>query len=90
MIVVAGRHQYAHWEDEGERGFSRFADGVFNRLLDVYMDDITRDMVLRWAIPITWADRFVRTTSCLAIFIGPVMNVYRADMMDMLAGGEGA
>lgn len=49
-LILAGRHQFAHWPHERERdekgaGFSQFVQGVFDHLLQVHYNDPLMDLV---------------------------------------------
>lgn len=87
-IVCAGRHQFAHWEDEHTHGFNKFVRGVFDHLAGVFANDPTNDMVF-----VLGHEFFggvpIRALPLVLDEIGwTKYERYRVDMQDMLSGGR--
>jgi hypothetical protein len=90
VFVCAGRHQFAHWEDErrideaGRVGFSPFVEAVFNTLLYAHRHDPLKDMVYDLGNDF-YGGTPIRSDSLMLEDMGwTTYELYLADMREML------
>jgi hypothetical protein len=88
-IVCAGRHQFAHWEEEHTRdeksaGFSKFVEGVFHRL-NLQHQSSLMDLVYDLGNEFYRGEPIRADSLMLTELSWTTYDRYLADMQDMLA-----
>lgn len=94
-LVCAGRHQFAHWQDErprdekGRAGFSKFTQGVFDHMTRVRYNDPLMDLGYDLGNDF-YRGTAIRADSLLLTEMGwTTYDRYFADMRDMLDCANG-